>query len=238
MHDTKLNMGTRILKLNRGLKPKIYQKRQHNLLIKQFYVCNYYFLLIIYIYKMDNLIVIAITTTIVTSFIPMTEVSIILLAENTNEEINQRIWAYRQPIPYVHSSLNWVAAKEVFVQEMMRFTKNKIDKILSYLELETICYCCQFVVSPEIALAVLCMQLSYPKRLKTIIHHFGYSRNWLSIVFNDMIMYLAQHYKKILHWDNKRLTFNKCLEYAKAIQAVGDGHYFWGYINRTTKQIC
>ena len=115
MHDTKLNMGTRILKLNRGLGPKIYQTRRRDLLIKRFYMCNHYFLLIIYIYKMDNLPVIAITTTMAALFILMTGVSIILSAENTNEEINQRLWAYCQPIPYAHGSLNWVAAEEIFV---------------------------------------------------------------------------------------------------------------------------
>ena len=77
-----------------------------------------------------------------TSFILMTGVSVILLAENTNEEINQRVWAYCQPIPYVHGRLNWVAAEKVFVQEMMRFTKNKMDEILPYLRLEIICYHC------------------------------------------------------------------------------------------------
>ena len=41
MHDTKLNMGTRILKLNRGLGPKIYQTRRRDLLIKRFYMCNH-----------------------------------------------------------------------------------------------------------------------------------------------------------------------------------------------------
>ena len=120
----------------------------------------------------------------------------------------------------------------------MRFTKNEIDEILPYLGLEIIHYCCQFVASPEIALAVLCMRLSYPERLKTMIRHFGHSRSWLSVVFNDVIMHLARRYKKMLHWDDKRLTFNKCLEYAKVIQTVGGGHYFWGYIDGTANQIC
>ena len=52
---------------------------------------NHYFLLIIYIYKIDNLPVKAITTTMAALFILMTGVSVILSAENTNEEINQRI---------------------------------------------------------------------------------------------------------------------------------------------------
>ena len=95
-----------------------------------------------YIYKMGNLIVIAITTTKAASYILMIGVSVILSAENINEEISQRVWAYRQPILYAHGSLNWVAAEGVFVQKMMRFTKNKMDKILPYLGLETISYCC------------------------------------------------------------------------------------------------
>ena len=101
-----------------------------------------------------------------------------------------------------------------------------MDEILPYLGLKTIHYCCRFIASPEIALAILCMRLSYLEKLKTMIHYFGYSRSRLSIVFNDVIMYLARRYKKMLHWDDKRLTFNKCLEYTKAIQAMGGEHYF------------
>ena len=71
-----------------------------------------------------------------------------------------------------------------------------------------------------------------------MIHHFGHSRSWLFVVFNNVIMHLARRYKKMLHWDDKRLTFNKCLEYAKVIQTVGGGHYFWGYIDGTANQIC
>lgn len=82
---------------------------------------------------------------------------------------------------------------------MMRFTKNKIDEILSYLGLEIICYCCQFVALPEVALAILYMQLSYPKKLKTIIYHFGHLRSWLFIIFNNVIMHLAWFYKKMLY---------------------------------------
>lgn len=60
---------------------------------------------------------------------------------------------------------------------MMRLTKNKIDEILSYLRLETIYYCCQFVALFELAFAVLCMQLSCFKRLKNIIHYFDHSQS-------------------------------------------------------------
>lgn len=66
---------------------------------------------------MDNLTVIAITTTMAASYILMTGVSVILSAENTNEEISQRVWAYRQPIPYAHGSLNWVAAEEFLFEK-------------------------------------------------------------------------------------------------------------------------
>lgn len=79
---------------------------------------------------------------------------------------------------------------------MIRFIKNKMNEILPYLGLETICYYYRFIASSEVAFAVLYMQLSYPKKLKTMLHHFSYSRSWLSVVFNDVIMHLVRDYKK------------------------------------------
>ncbi len=53
---------------------------------------TYYFLLLIPIYKMDNLTVIAIITIIVTLFILMIGVSIILSTNNINKKVTQRVW--------------------------------------------------------------------------------------------------------------------------------------------------
>lgn len=70
-------------------------------------MCNYhYFLFIIYMYKKDNLTIIAITITMAVSYILMTRVSVILSAKNTNEEIFQKVQAYSQLIFYAHGSLN------------------------------------------------------------------------------------------------------------------------------------
>lgn len=168
----------------------------------------------------------------------LTTVTTVILAGAEDETKPQRVWAYKVPIPYTQGNLDWEAANEVFVKEMMRFTKAEMDEILPHLGLESIKYRRRYDASPEVALAVLCMRLSYPERLKTMIHHFGHSRSWISTIFNDVIMHLARRYKKKLHWDSRRLTYDQCLEYAQVIKRAGGGHCFWGYIDGTANEIC
>ena len=64
-----------------------------------------------------------------------------------------------------------------------------------------------------------------------MIDRFGHSRTWLSIVFNDTIMYLYRQFRKMLKWEGKKLTFEKLSEYSLAIHNFGGRHCFWGFIN-------
>ena len=125
--------------------------------------------------------------------------TVILTSTGKEKAKPQRVWAYRVPLPYTQGSLDWEAADEIFIREMMRFTKAEIDEILPHLDLQSIRYRRCYKVSPEIGLAVVCMRLSYPERYKMMIHHFGRSRSWLSTVFNDVIMHLARRYRNKLY---------------------------------------
>ena len=53
-----------------------------------------------------------------------------------------------------------------------------------------------------------------------------------------MILHLARRFKKKLHWDSERLTYDRCLKFAEAISSAGGGHCFWGYIDGTANEIC
>ena len=67
---------------------------------------------------------------------------------------------------------------------------------------------------------------------------FGHSRTWLSVVFNDTIIYLYRRYKDKLAWDEDRLTFNQLSIYARAIHEKGGGSCFWGWIDGNLNATC
>lgn len=71
---------------------------------------------------------------------------------------------------------------------------------------------------------VVVIRLSYLIYYWIMIDRFGYNRNWLTIVFNDIIIYIYKHFRKILEWNDRQLTFTKLLEFLLAIHRLGDGH--------------
>lgn len=70
------------------------------------------------------------------------------------------------------------------------------------------------------------------------MNQFGHSQSWLSIIFNDIIIYIYWKFKKKLEWDEERLTFAQLSEYAMAIHALGGGHIFRDFIDETFNAIC
>ena len=165
---------------------------------------------------MDLKLAVAFTAASAASVV-FTAVATVILTGTEHETKPDRIWAYKPPLSYTQGSLDWEAANEVFIYEMMRFTKPEMDKILLHLDLQSIKYQRRYTASSEIALAVLCMQLSYLERYKTMIYPFGHSQSWLFTVFNDVIMHLSRQYKNKLHWDSRRLTYDQCQKYAQVL---------------------
>lgn len=58
---------------------------------------------------------------------------------------------------------------------------------------------------------------------------FGHSRTWLSVVFNDTIIHFYRWFRKMLEWDDKRLTFEKLSEFALEIHNLGGRAFFLGF---------
>ncbi|KAF8242091.1 hypothetical protein K440DRAFT_526555, partial [Wilcoxina mikolae CBS 423.85] len=75
-------------------------------------------------------------------------------------------------------------------------------------------------------------------RFKDEINIFGYSRTYLSLVFNDTLLHLGQCFKKLLYWDEGRLTAVKIQEYAQAVEAVAGARGVWGFIDGTMRPFC
>lgn len=120
------------------------------------------------------------------------------------------------------------------MREIYRFRKEEMLEVLPHLGLGNVRYRKRYTASPEVALALLCARLSYPERLKTLIHQFGHCTAWLSTVFDDAILHLSRLFSNMLHWP-KCLIYDKALKFAIAISTFEDPHCFWGFIDGTAK---
>ncbi|KAG0123471.1 hypothetical protein HOY82DRAFT_465201, partial [Tuber indicum] len=67
---------------------------------------------------------------------------------------------------------------------------------------------------------------------------FGCSRSYISLVFNDILMYLCRRFGKLLFWDSQRLTLSKISEYADAVEKVVGGRGVWGWIVGMMRPFC
>lgn len=128
--------------------------------------------------------------------------------------------------------------QDVLCFHLTRFTPNEIHRLLPLLHFQDIRFRNRFEATPEEAFAVVLIRLSYPTRYWSMMDRFGHSRTWLSVVFNDTIIHLYRRFRKMLEWDDKRLTFEKLSEYALAIHNFGGGHSFWGFIDGTLNATC
>ena len=66
-----------------------------------------------------------------------------------------------------------------------------------------------------------------------MMNKFEHNRLWLSIIFNNTIIYLYKRYRKMLTWDETRLTLSKLKIYSYAIFVIEEGYCFWDYIDET-----
>ena len=146
---------------------------------------------------------------------------------------------YVPPIPYNPlSRFSLVDLSDILCYHLMRFTKQEIYTLLPLIKLERIRFRNRYEATPEEALAVLLVRLSYPTRFWQMMERFGHSRSWLSVVFNDTMIYLYRRYRRMLAWDETRLTLSRLKVYSCAIFAAGGGHCFWGYIDGTLNATC
>lgn len=135
--------------------------------------------------------------------------------------------AYQPQIPYNRMQrFTFIGMDDVLCYHLMRFTPQEINRFLPLLDLHETRFRNRLEATPEEALAVVLIRLSYPTR-------YCHSRTWLCIVFHDTIILLYRRYRKMLAWDNRRLNFERLLAYSQAIHNLGGGSSFWGFIDGT-----
>lgn len=141
---------------------------------------------------------------------------------------------HQPPIPY--NRIAWftvVGMHDIICYHLMRFTPAEILRILPLLALQEIRFRNRLEVTPEEALAVILIRLSYPTRYWSMMDRFGYSRTWLSIIFSNTLIHLYRRYRKKLAWDEARLKFLQLSIYAQTIYKLGGGSCFWSFIDGT-----
>ena len=108
----------------------------------------------------------------------------------------------------------FVGLNDILCYQLMQFTLRKVEHILLLLSLHEIRFRNRLQATPEEDFAIVLIRLSYSTRYLAMMDQFGYSRTWLSIVFNDTIIPLYRRYRKKLIWDDRRLTFARLSIYS------------------------
>ncbi|OBT43072.1 hypothetical protein VE00_05544 [Pseudogymnoascus sp. WSF 3629] len=80
-------------------------------------------------------------------------------------------------------------------ERLFRFTEQELYQLLPLLSLEEVPWRSRLAPTPEAALCVVCARLAYPGRWVGLCSIFRRSEAWLSTVFNDIVIFLAAHYK-------------------------------------------
>jgi len=91
----------------------------------------------------------------------------------------------------------------------------------------------------ELVIWILLHHLSASgEQLKDEIKIFGRSQSYVSLVFNDVLVYRSSQFREFLFWDKERLSLQKISNYTKAIEKVVGGSSIWGWIDGTMRPFC
>lgn len=107
-----------------------------------------------------------------------------------------------------------------YVRRLMRSNKYEIRLLSEYFELHTIQWRNRYKPDSEIALCVVLARLAWPERLFSLTRIFYKSSAWFSSVFNDVILFLYDHYKKIVEWHPMLDSYARLRKYSRAISQI------------------
>jgi len=147
---------------------------------------------------------------------------------------------YREPIPYARTGWCFDAVDDITAREVFRFNREEILLLTNRLEIGAISFRHRNTPQPELALCITLARLSYPKRWKDIIHHFGYSRSYCSGIFQDTVTHLMRTFSRVIEYHPMLEEYEKLRQYAEAIEAnePRTGGYIWSFIDGTFQGFC
>ena len=59
--------------------------------------------------------------------------------------------------------------------------------------------------------------------MKDEIKIFGHTQSYISLVFNDILVYPSSQFREFLFWDKEQLSLHKISNYTNAIEEVVGG---------------
>ncbi len=121
-----------------------------------------------------------------------------------------------------------------------RFNKQEIRYLLRFLDLESVAWRTRYRPSPELALCLVLVRMSFPQRLFELTLFFGRSAAYLSTVYTDTIEHLCRRYSKMLRW-HPILRYQRLRQYSRAIGRAGEWRgrgTIWGFVDGTFRGTC
>ena len=150
-----------------------------------------------------------------------------------------RMRPYITPLPVLAPRFDFNRLPDHLVKRWFRFSREEINLLVEFFDLEGCQIRYRYKVPAIEMLCIVCLRLSYPQRLFQMSEVFGRSKNALSVIFNDVLIYLSKRYRNTVKW-SQHLTFQRLQTYA---QTIGDfqgieGGFVCGFVDGTFKPFC
>lgn len=120
-----------------------------------------------------------------------------------------------------------------------RFTRSEVEELVEVLQLPNpIRADNRITEDPRTALCMLLARLAYPNRLCDLALKFGWSVERVSRISTETQRIIHDRWEHLLCWDAERLTPERLVKYAQAIQQKGAPiGTVWGFIDGTIRGI-
>jgi len=97
-----------------------------------------------------------------------------------------------------------------------------VDELSTALRLLAMIHCDNCILrESRIVLCMLLARLEYPNRLSDLAMKFGWPVERISRISTTVQAFIYSKWKYLLEWDTIRLTLEKLLQYAEAVERKG-----------------
>ena len=158
--------------------------------------------------------------------------AMVIVWYNCHQAQQKKRSVYRPPSEYVQHSFSLKLMPPGRARIWLRFTPEEIRQLVPLLNLEEVSFWHRYKADPETAFCVVVAHLSFPNRWEHLVDLFGRSKTWLSIIFNDVILFLAVRFSSVLLW-HSQLTYSRLKVFADAIHKIDSTDGVWGFVDGT-----
>src|SRR5258708_16695851 len=147
---------------------------------------------------------------------------------------------YRDPIEYQAFNFSLNSMSDTNCIAYFRFTRSQIAELLAHFCLGEVSYRLRNTPSPELAVCIVLYRLSHPNRYKDNFWILGRSMAYQSAVFTDVIEHLTLRYRRLMDWDDSRLTQPFLTSLARTVEEYSGGRVrgVFGWVDGTQRPVC